>query len=394
VRKRLVIIVTALGIVAIAAVFLSSCNRYDVVYKDRHLKEWATQLRSADPAEREQASSAFKAMGAKAVPGLIHLLKTKDTGLRKMVWSLAGRLPRRARAWFFREFPWPDPNDACIAGARGLGFVGADAGAACPALADALRTRVREVSLEAATALSRIGEASVPALLRALKDEHQEVRHAAVYALGEIGPDAKEAVPALVGMLEEKDEGMRRSVAYSLSRIGPPGLAGLIDSLARGKGPTRDSAAKLLLQYYGALRQAMPALVRMAADESPEMRRQALETLGAIREADVVTVRVATGALKDPDVNVRLAAIGALGQLGGEAQSMVLPLQACLRDESAAVRASAARALVRIGTIAGSAVPALTYLLHDENEDVRNAAKQALGAIQADSVKTPAGSER
>lgn len=391
--KRLAIIMTVIGIAAIAAIFFGSCEPRGLVHNGKSVREWATLLRSPDAAVRDQAAQAIKSLGVQAVPGLIRLVQTKNTGLRKLGWAVAKRLPRRPRAWFFLHVQWPDPNDACVAGAKGLAIIGPDAHAAVPALARVLRGPVPAVRLDCAAALGRIGKASVPVLIDALSDKNLEVRHAAAYALGEVGPDAQAAVPGLIPLLNETNAPLRASVAYSLSRIGLPDLPSLLEVLSHGDSAARDAAAKVLLQYHQELRQALFAFFRQGSAESAEVRQQALDNLGTVREGDLLTIYIATRGLKDLSVPVRLSAITALAQLGSQAQAvaqMVVPqLIESLKDESPLIRANAAQALSRYGTNAGAAVPALNALVQDENESVSAMAKEALRLIRVSTNNLP-----
>src|SRR5262245_5882225 len=74
---------------------------------------------------------------------------------------------------------------------------------------------------EAVEALSRLGPAVVPDLVRALRDEAGQVRNQAVVALGAMGPEAKAAVPALGDVLREEDKYLRSQGAAALGKIGP-----------------------------------------------------------------------------------------------------------------------------------------------------------------------------
>ena len=381
-RKRLYIAVAATALCVLAVIYVVRRQAHTVVYHGQGLQAWALQLSSAQPVARDAATAAFKTMGPKAVPGLIELLETKDPGLRRRVWALAIRLPRKLRAAFFRDFKWPDPIEVRAAAAKALGVIGTDAHDAIPTLARALRDPARQVSLESATALARIGRNSVPALTDALREKDGGVRHVAVYALGEIGPDAQAAVPLLVGMLDETNEPLRASVAYTLSRIGSGHFTELINVIEHGTDPAHEQAAKVLLDCYRSLRPAVPALAKLAQDKSPAVRQQALETLSALREAQVMALGVAIRSLKDPSVEVRLAAINALANVQSPAQALVHPLAECLKDDSAPVRAAAARTLAALGPIASSAAPALKALLEDKDDAVRTAAQEALRVIQ------------
>ena len=68
-------------------------------------------------------------------------------------------------------------------------------------------------------ALGRIGggaKDAVPALIQALKDQHEEVRNNAAWTLGRIG---KDAVPALIQALKDQNIEVRQYAAGALGRI-------------------------------------------------------------------------------------------------------------------------------------------------------------------------------
>src|SRR5262249_34063989 len=88
-------------------------------------------------------------------------------------------------------------------------------------LADWLKSPKGEepVSPEAAEALRRLGQAAVPGLIRALKDEEWRVRTRAAVALGLLGAEARAAVPALVEALLEEDKYLRSHAAAALGKV-------------------------------------------------------------------------------------------------------------------------------------------------------------------------------
>jgi len=382
VSKRLIIVLALVGLSLVATILFFWHQADSTSFQGKKVKTWAMQLASYDPTARDEAVNAFKNMGPTAVPGLVKLLQTKDPGLRRRAWAIAVKLPRRLRAWFFKDVNWPDPNDVHAAAAKALGLIGPEAQPAVPALARSLHDQSRQVRLEAATAMARIGKVSVPMLVEALHDPDPEVRHAAAYALGEIGPEAHAAVPRLLEMLSETNGPLRTSVAYSLGRIGPSDLSALVNLLEHGSAASQVEAAKLLVGYYRSLRRTIPAIGKRATNESPAIRQQALESLSVIRDAQALALSITLRSLKDPAVEVRLAATTALCQMGLPSQAVVKPLSECLSDESPAVRASAAQSLGNLGPVAKSAVPALTASLDDKEERVRTSAREALQLIQ------------
>src|SRR5262249_31493472 len=119
------------------------------------------------------AAAALSNLGTYAVPHLIAALKVPDSRVQ---------------------------DEA----ARALGYMGAEAREAVPALAEMLKAPRFEHLLQASIALLRIGRDAVPALICALKDQDGHVRDSAVWILGRIGPEAEEALPALAEALGDR----------------------------------------------------------------------------------------------------------------------------------------------------------------------------------------------
>jgi HEAT repeats len=99
-----------------------------------------------------------------------------------------------------------------------LGQVGAAAAPAIPALRRAAADPDTP-NWMAFDALSRIGEASVPALETLLQHRSAAVRRASVSALQRMGTKAAAAVPALREALSDRDEEVRRQAAKALQVI-------------------------------------------------------------------------------------------------------------------------------------------------------------------------------
>jgi HEAT repeat protein len=324
---------------------------------------------------------AIQAFGSRAVPDLEELLQYQEPFWKRQVWALAPRLPPRfSKALLARAGPISAPR-ARVSGAKCLGMLGPQAESAVPALLGTFHDPEAYVAMEAATALAKIGKASIPGLTQALSDKTPVVRHAAAYALGEIGPEAESAVPELIAALKDQDSQVRSSTAYSLMLIGTPTVAALSNVIDHGDANARDAAVREFIRFYRSLRTIVPPLLKMAHAEPAGSRRTALETLGAIRAADDATITTLIGALQDPDVDVRLAAARALGQVPWRAQAAIAPLSRSLQDPSASVRASAAQALGAIGSPARRALTDLRTSLQDKDASVRSAAQEALDKI-------------
>lgn len=125
---------------------------------------------------------------------------------------------------------------------------------------------------------------------------------------------------------------------------------------------------------------AVTALEAALSDADPEVRLQALRSLGGVRPAGRVTRRARAGllaTLDDDSEPLRLAAAEALWALGG-VDAEVAPLAARLGHADAYVAAFVESSLARLGA---ASVPALTARLDDSASLVRRRAARTLSRL-------------
>ena len=118
------------------------------------------------------------------------------------------------------EATLPPPTDQELAEMRAVSHRQGRGGGRWPKI-EIPRFRHWGVKETAADALARIGAASVPSLVEALRDENPDVRAQAAWALARMGPEAREAVPSLAAALADEDDRVRQSAARALGQIGP-----------------------------------------------------------------------------------------------------------------------------------------------------------------------------
>jgi HEAT repeat protein len=186
-------------------------------------------------------------------------------------------------------------------------------------------------------------ERAVEPLLQLLGDERDSVRAKAAGILGRIGD--RRAVEPLLQRLRDKARDVRFAAAGALGWIGD------------------ERAVEPLLQL---LRD------EKGSDRSGWLKRAAEASRGI---EDEWMLRLYREDL--PNITVRFAAAGALGQIGDE--RAVEPLLQLLRDERQSVRSAAVSALEKIGD--ERAVEPLLQLLRDEKPFERQRAAEALGEI-------------
>jgi HEAT repeat protein len=149
----------------------------------------------------------------------------------------------------------------------------------------------------------------------------------------------------------------------------------------------RVSAIRTLSQYGAFAESAIPHLIKALADENPEIRRAAAETLGIIdpewpqHEAVSDVLPDLIKSLKSKDQGARIAAAETIAAIGPPAAAAADRLAAGLNDPDGAVRAAMARALGEMGPAAEKGVDPLIAHLTDSDEAAREAAFETLVAI-------------
>ena len=204
--------------------------------------------------------------------------------------------------------------------------------------------------VEAATAeLEQRGTAALPLVRRTLQDPGGDPAHrkAALKASAILGARAAEAIPDVANALQEPD-------------FAPE--------------------AALALSFMGSA--AVPSLREAIRSAEPVVRREALRSLGKLRErASIdpqIVVPLLLESLNDPDPAVRNVAVTYLGIVRDSPEKEVAGLIKALGDAEAPVRQAAAEALSAYGLLAEPAVPALQKATADPDDDVKREAGRTL----------------
>ncbi len=238
------------------------------------------------------------------------------------------------------------------------------------------------VRVGAIIVLARFGaeaKQAVPALIQCLSDPVVEVRFAAARALRAVGREAQAAAPALSRLLADPDRLVRMNSADALEAIGPPAVAPTAAMLVSSPDAAARMASADVLRRIGAeAAPAVPALAGAMSDPAPEVRNAAAQALRAIDRASLPAAAALAAAMNDPDRTVRLSAAGALERLGTAALTHVA---AQLNSNDWQTRALAIRVIELYGPDARDAAPALSARLLDPEPAVREAAARALRAV-------------
>ena len=160
--------------------------------------------------------------------------------------------------------------------------------------------------------LGRLGGAdAVRLLIERLRDREPVVRREAIGALATAAPSRQWSIwsaPSIHRRLGESLTTMR------LVRLGPGAIPALGALLASASSP---ETLKALLQVCGRLGGVgdPDRVRRLALHHDPEVRIEALRTLGSI-EPDADSVTICLAAMDDPEWPVRALAAASIGRLG------------------------------------------------------------------------------
>lgn len=270
-------------------------------------------------------------------------------------------------------------------------------------LIEALEDQSEGVRQVVATALGKFHDPRVvQPLIRALGDKHWPTRKGAATALGKIGDGS--AVKPLLGALEDETEWVREAVVKALDQLGyqadgaPVAAApdvrmlatkkdghGLIKALAYERDPNvREAAANALgdLGDHAAIEPLIDLLNEpWSISGGPhDAGVRALTKIGSAAVEPLIAAlknaKRSSNPMMDPDQNLRIGCVRALGMIGDP--RAIDALLKALSDNIPIVRSSSAQALEEIGD---SAVLPLIELLERMGTRGPVAAADALNAI-------------
>lgn len=359
-------------------------------------------LADPDYATRIRALEAFETMRIEDTAPLEAALRDPNADVRRRAALALERVGYLER--IIKDLTSHDrmTRTHAYAGLVALGEVG---------LADSVASYLHFSSFEVRAVVARAcGDLGIArlgtALLRAIDDEAWPVRAAVCEALGRLHHEA--APPALIHALEDGEEVVREAAAEALTTYAAdvltPHVASFAATYERGSIVVRRSLVVIVGRIEDPAADAL--IVRAASDPSDMVRLPAVIALD--RRPEEVKVGPLIARLTDASLDVRMAAITALGSTAGAevfegllralsgannqlrerlAQSLARgPRQALLArlpelemNESPDVRIGMAWTLGKIGDPAG--VPTLTRFLRSDDAAIRASAAGALAKI-------------
>jgi HEAT repeat protein len=252
--------------------------------------------------------------------------------------------------------------------------------------ADSVITFCPDLSENRNQAIRILGPELPAILVKALKDDDEEVRRSAMWALGRFARDGATTFPALRDAMKDANPTVRRFALEAICASNVPDwkkaevLAGALEDRE-----VRGDAILRLNDMYREASGAVPGLVKLLEDMDQKPDVLVIQLLGRIGPDAKPAVAVLTKGLEHPEPGIRSRMAEALANIGPQAKDAVHSFEAALADEDDGVRVAAARALWFVQGDRSGAVPILAQALsippEGKGSNVAMSAAQALGEI-------------
>ena len=342
-------------------------------------------LKDSSATVRAHAAGSLGKIGSPAKPAaadLAALLKDSDDKVRRQSVKALIAIrpgPKVMIPLFIKLMEDADPG----VHARVLNAV-TDAGeAAVPGLIEALKND--KVAYWVCVVLRGMGptaKAAVPALAAKLNDPRPDIRREAVLALGAMGDAALPAVPQIVATLDDEHAGP--AATFVLGQLGkiPADAEQKIRANAKSDDKNRSTAslwalARVHPEDKDLRRQFTEQAVERLKDQDPFVRVVAARALAALPPAPEITLPIWEKAMKDADATTAHYALDALATLGAPAVPRLIDLLEKHKD----LRIHVVYTLGQMGPAAAPATDALAKLVADEDVNLATEAILALGKI-------------
>lgn len=345
---------------ALCLISIPQLRAQDEAAIEKALERAIREIQSSDGAERRKAAYALNALGQEALPALPHIIKGLSDS-EEQVWFQCVQLIAKLG---------PDAADAIPALVENIRNPG--------------RRYRNQVWYRATFALGRIGPASVPTALEFLNDSRDSIRSAGAKVLGWMGADAAAHIDSLLPLLQDESSEVRQYTAEALGLIGQEAISPLISILKSSENVNARIAATEALagmQQEAAKTKQLIANTLSGDDVPFPLVVSSVKAIGSFRLQSDEIIQLIEPALASSDESVWEACASALIQSSDRGASAARWLNQELQSEDLTRVTRAIGLTQNLGTSAESAAPQLIALADSTDEDIARQARSALGYI-------------
>lgn len=209
-------------------------------------------------------------------------------------------------------------------------------------------------SQSAIASLKQRGNPGIKTLIQLAGDE-KETQKTRIFAIAALGElDAKAAIPVLTECVNTNPKNVRLAALAAFAKIEDPG---------------KDAVAAQLIALK---------------DQDVEIRIAAAQVLSNANKNADMTIQDLITALADSNLKVRVSAINAIAAAGSQAKPAISALTDSLNSPEREFKLAAIVALSKLGQEAKPAVPILAQLIADADSDIRLKTATTLRALGSD----------
>ena len=267
---------------------------------------------------------------------------------------------------------------------RELATLQANAAPAVPAMLElvddsqkgAPETEKSRVHQQTVFALTRIGKAAVPELIKGLQHESVHIRKVSSISMLRIQPTSKEAFKALKTATTDDEDYVRNHAIHAMAVFGADAVPVLVAAL---QNPNDQVSASIALGKIGyAAEPAVPQLLKLLESANLNIRNRAATAVAKIGPKSAKAADALANALKTTDETTRGLVIDTLRNMGTKAKKAAPALVEILKHGDRSLWVSALDALGEIGTTDPATTARIVELLDEDETAIRLAAAQAL----------------
>lgn len=358
--------------------------------------ELLKRLKDDDQLVVRAASSALgeiQSSPESVLPELEQLLTGKSNAVKVAAIRAIGEFGTEASSSGTKIQAFLNDTDISVrsAAVHTIGRLGVSDPKVISALVSMLKDEDGSVVINAANAISLIGEPAVGPLMKELASHGREAL--IVEILGEIGPPASGSAGELVRLLSSTDDAeLQREIFVALSSMGQVSdevLVSLRAGLRDTKAGDRRAGAIYVLANLGD-QHVVPILKELVSkDTSPRVVRVSAWALVKLSPHDSAVAQLALPhlqkALSAEDALARREAASAIASIGPNAKAATQKLvELASSDPDSMVRATSLRAIAEIRSETQAVLPVALASLKDPDSSVRNAARFVIGRIGPD----------